>query len=97
MLENGRETYLKGIKKFGMISDTMMFAYQYINAATIRYNSFDDICKQFENTFNEADEYLKNGCKCGMEFQKDKMPDMLPQLVIDSIEKMTNATLNNYQ
>lgn len=90
-LEAGREAFAKAAEKFGITTETMVFAYQYCNAATIKYNAFDDICKLFEKAFNDADEYLKHGCKCGMNFQKEKLPKTLPVLVIDSIEKMISV------
>lgn len=86
-LEKGREAYLKAIKKFGMTSGYMEYAYRYINIATIKYNALDDTCKLFEDAFNEADKYLKTGCKCGINFQQDKLPDRMPPLVIEALKK----------
>lgn len=86
-LETGREAYMKAIRNFGMTTGYMEYAYRYINIATIKYNALDDMCKLFSDTFDQADKYLKEGCKCGMNFQKDKLPEMLPHLVIESLKK----------
>lgn len=86
-LEKGRTTYMEGVTKFGMTSGDVLHAFQYINIATIKYNAFDDMCKLFENAFYDAEKYLKNGCKCGMKFQDEKLPEPLPVLVIESLKK----------
>ena len=96
-LEKGREDYMEALKKFGITSVYMEYAYRYINIATIKFNALDDMCKLFEDAYNEADKYLKIGCKCGMNFQKEKLPERMPHLVIEALKKYERNWENEKQ
>lgn len=82
----GRDVYLKADKNYGTNCQEMLFAKLYLEYAASKFKAYDEICCSYNKTYNEAEDFLKNSCKCG----QITMYDKLPQEITDIIKNKEN-------